>query len=185
MEKTGTRPLLQPSVPVEEEESINTIFNQIEERFGFVPDGVRLYGTSPVLLESLLTGASYFLQHSGINQTLLALIRYLTSDNIGCSFCISFNEGILLQLGLDIETIRSISDDPAKAPLEEREKALLAFALKAVTEPESVNRADVDHLRTLGWTEQEIFEVVVMAANTRAFNLVLKTFKVREQGAFV
>ena len=70
------------------------------------------------------------------------------------------------------------------APIEEKERPLLRLALKAVNAPEDVGEADLAVARAQGWSDRDIFDAVVQAANNRAFNFVLRTFKVEHQGAF-
>lgn len=38
--------------------------------------------------------------------------------------------------------------------------------------------------RELGWSDRDIFDAIAQAANNRAFNFMLKTFKVHRQGTF-
>ena len=184
MNNLAQQPLLRPVPPEGEDARVEAIFNLIEENLGMVPDGLRLYGMSPALLESFMGVIGYFMQHSRLSQPLLGFVRYLASDRIGCKFCIELNEGFLINLGFDIDTIRTVRDDIDRAPLSEAEKQLLAIAVMGVTKPGAVSSDDLDLARAEGWSDHDIFEVVAMAANTRAFNLVLKTFKVEGLGAF-
>jgi len=176
--------LLNIEVATEEQPRVDAVFKMAEELMGFVPDPLKLYSLSPPLLESFAGAVGYFRGHQRLSQELLALIRYLTSDRAGCRYCISLNENILLQLGWTLETIRACAENMQTAPLENKEKPLLQLALKAVTEPDSVSSVDLDAARQHGWSDRDIFEVVALAASNRQLNLLLKTFKVEEQGTF-
>lgn len=39
--------------------------------------------------------------------------------------------------------------------------------------------------RAQGWTDRDIFDAVAQAASNKAFNYMLRTFKIEHQGAFV
>lgn len=179
-------PLITPQAPAGDEQRVTNIFNAIQERLGFVPDGLRLYSMSPPLLETFVSNVAYF--NGGgteLSPQLTAMIRYLLSWQSGCAFCIDMNEGLLVnQLGLELEQIRAARTNPELAPLSDKDKALLRLALKAANSPEFVSQQDLDQAKQLGWQDRDLFDTVVQAASIRAFNMVLRTFKVEHQGAF-
>jgi alkylhydroperoxidase family enzyme len=175
--------LLSPSIPTGEEDRVANILNQVEQALGFIPDGLRLYGISPPLLENFVASIGYFRGHPVLRQELLAMIRYLGSSQTGCQFCVDLNEGFLTSMGVDLDVIRATRNNPENAPLEAKEMPLLRLALKALDEPGAVNKTDLDIAREAGWNDRDIFDVIALAANNRAFNIVLKTFNIEHQGA--
>lgn len=177
-------PLLQPIPPAAEQGRVAAIFRGIEQHMGGVPDGLRLYALSPPLLETFVASVSYFVQHSTLSHRLLGFARYLASDQVNCSFCVDYNHALLLNLGVDPAAIEASRENIDAAPLDEREKVLLALALKAVNTPDAVDRSDIAAAHALGCSDREIFEVVARVAMNRAFNIVLKTFNVERQGVF-
>ncbi len=179
-----TRPLLHPVPPAGQEDRVEQIFGGIKEHLGFIPDGLRLYGISPPLLEAFVGNVGYFMGETKLPPELTTMIRYLVSAQAGCQFCIDMNESFLLQQGHKLEEVRAARRHPDKAPLDDKQKILLNLALKAVDDPEAIHAADLDAVRQQGWTDRDIFDAVVQAANNRAFNFVLRTFKVEAQGVF-
>lgn len=175
--------LITPTAPSADQARVEAIFAQVQEQMGFVPDGLKLYGISPPLLESFVATIGYFRGHSKFRQELLAMIRYLASSNNECTFCIDFNESILLHLGLELDQIRASQTSPDRAPLPDNEKVLLNLALNAMKDPDSIAEQDIQQAKDQGWDERDIFEAVLIAANNHAFTTVLKTFKVHHQGA--
>jgi len=180
----SAQPLLTPQPPAGEEARVAAAFGPVEQRVGFVPDGLRLYSFSPPLLESFLANIGYFNSGERLSPVLMTMIRYLVSSGAKCSFCIDLNEGFLANMGVDLDRARAARANPDAAPVPDREKPLLKLALKAVTDPESVSGADIAAARTQGWSDRDIFDVVAQAASNRAFNYVLRTFKVEQQGVF-
>lgn len=178
------KPLLQPTPPAADTARVEAIFKGISERFGFVPDGLRLYSISPELLENFLANVGYFMAHQSLSQKLLAMIRYLASVRVECPFCIDFNEAYLDQLGADLDQVRAAREDLDQAPLEAKELILLRLALKGIETPDTVVEEDLTAARAQGWSDRDIFDVVAIAANNRSFTTLLKTFKVEHQGAY-
>lgn len=177
-------PLISPVPPAGEEDRVNQVFTAVNEHLGFIPDGLRLYGISPPLLESFAGNINYFRSGTKLSPVLTTLIRYLVSWQSSCRFCIDMNESFLLQMGLELEAIRAACENPDRAPIDTAERPLLKLALKAIDEPQAVNASDLDAARSHGWTDRDIFDAVAQAASNRAFNLVLRTFKVEGQGVF-
>lgn len=178
-------PLIFPQAPAEDEQRVSAIFAAVQARIGFIPDGLRLYSLSPPLLETFVGNVSYFNGGgTGLSPELTAMIRYLVSWQSGCRFCVDMNEGILVNLGKDLDSVRAARINPDVAPLSDKDKALLKLALKGVNSPEFVNKDDLDQARQHGWRERDLFDAVAQAASNRAFNIVLRTFKIEQQGAF-
>lgn len=177
--------LITPTPPTGEEERVAAVLEKMEEHLGFVPDGLRLYGISPPLLETFVGNVGYFaMGGTALPPELTTMIRYLVSSRAKCQFCIDMNEGFLNNMGIDLDRVREARGNPDKAPLKDREKTLLKLALKSVNSDETVTNEDLDHARQQGWGDREIFDAVVQAANISSFNHVLRTFKIEHQGVF-
>jgi alkylhydroperoxidase family enzyme len=182
---TTQAPLIVPQAPAGDEARVDAILNAIQEHIGFIPDGLRLYSLSPPLLETFVGNVSYF--NGGGTQLpgeLTAMIRYLVSWQAGCSFCVDMNEGFLVNMSKDLASVRAARNNPELAPLSAKDKVLLKLALKSVNSPEFVSKDDLDQARRAGWQDRDLFDAVAQAANNRAFNMVLRTFKIEHQGAF-
>ncbi|MEN8179098.1 MAG: hypothetical protein ABFS39_10835 [Pseudomonadota bacterium] len=177
-------PLLQPVVPQADQAMVDEIFGGVEAHVGFIPDGMKLYSISPPVLQTFVQGVGYFLGHESLSQELLAMIRYLGSSDAGCEFCISLNEGFLANMGVDLDSVRAARSNPDAAPLTDEEKVLLKLALKGITAADDISAENIENARNAGWNDRQIFDVVALAANNRAFNLVLKTFNVEAQGVY-
>ncbi len=178
------QPLLTPVPPVGQEDRVESVFARVRERLGFVPDALCLYSFSPPLLEAFVANIGYFRDGTGLPPTLTTFIRYLVSSDAGCRFCIDLNEGFLAHLGVNLDAARAARADIEAAPLELRERLLLKLALKSVDAPQDIDSEDLKAVRAQGWSDRDIFDAVVQAANNRALNFVLRSFKVEQQGVF-
>lgn len=69
----------------------------------------------------------------------------------------------------DSELVTSLERDPANAPLDERSRALVDYALKLTRRPEKVTSEDLEPLRAAGLTDAGIHDA---AAVTAYFNFV-------------
>ncbi|MBF0567078.1 MAG: hypothetical protein HQK89_17770 [Nitrospirae bacterium] len=171
-------PLIKTVSPEEATGKTAEIFATFKGMIGTVPQSAQLYAISPTLLELQFNSIGYFMKHPTLNMVFLAFVRMLVSVGTNCKYCIDFNKGMLMQGGLSAEVLDAAMKDPKKAPLPEKEKALLLFVLKAVKNAHSVEAADVEDLRKLGWSDQDIFDATKHGANMVAGDIMLDAFKV-------
>jgi alkylhydroperoxidase family enzyme len=85
----------------------------------------------------------------------------LVAEETQYNYCISLNREILKQLGVaSDDELGAIMADPDKAPIEEREKAMLKAVLTACSNPEALNEAEVQGLREQGWNDGDILDAI-------------------------
>jgi hypothetical protein len=142
-----------------------------------VPDPLILMSVSPDLTYAQSQVIRHYMTHERLDMGLLAMIRYLTASQLNYDFCIQFNAGLLKMAGgMSDEDLAALKANPQNAPLEESQKALLLFVLKAVKNPEQVTLAEVNQLRELGWRDQDIYDATHHAAGMVAASITFKAF---------
>ena len=170
-------------IPAEEEatEDVKKIFAEIESMIGRVPNGLKLWSVSPRALRAQWAGMKSILSRPKAEQKLYAIIRYLASEENGCTYCIGLNGGMLINYyGVTQDELIAMQKDPASAPLDEKNKALLLFAMKAIKDADSISANDIDTLTRLGISEEEMFNIVLAASHMFVVNTLFKTFKVEQ-----
>ena len=80
--------------------------------------------------------------------------------------------------GMNENELLEMKKNPATAPLDEKHKALLLFAIKALNNADSINEKDIEHLKDLDILEMEMFNIVMAASHMKVVNTLFKTFKV-------
>jgi len=60
--------------------------------------------------------------------------------------------------------------DYRTAPIDEREKALLAFIEKMNTQSNRIRRDDIDRAKAAGWTEEAIYDAITVCTLFRFYN---------------
>jgi len=164
--------------PEKAEGQLAELYASAEHFFGMVPNNVQLLGVSPAILENQLYAAQYFMKHPTLSAPLLSMIRMLVSKACKSQYCDSFNVGLLTKFGFKSDQIQEARSDPQKAPLGEKEKALLLFVLKATDNPHAVTSGDLDKLRALGWSDVDIFDAVAHGARAVSTNIIFDVFKI-------
>ena len=168
--------------PEKAEGKIAELYAPVLEMVGSVPKSLEMWSASPTLLELQMGFMGYFMQHQTLDPTLTTTIRYLVSVEFDHQYCVNFNGQMLAKMGgLSEDQLKAMGANPEEAPLDEKGKAMLLFVLKALKSPETVEAKDVDSLRNLGWTDQDIYEATVHGANMVTSGTLFKTFRMGEE----
>jgi uncharacterized peroxidase-related enzyme len=170
--------LLELTPPEKAQGKLAELYAESEQWFGAVPNNVRMLGVSPAVLENQFDFAKYFFAHESLSMPFQAMIRMLVSATTRSPYCEGLNSGMLQKQGITAEQIEAAKADPRKAPLNDKEKALLLFVLKAIKNPHSVGPDDVEALKELGWKEIDIFDALAHGARSVATNIIFDAFKV-------
>ncbi|QJT10367.1 carboxymuconolactone decarboxylase family protein [Oceanidesulfovibrio marinus] len=142
-----------------------------------VPDPLVLHSASPEILIRQMEFLRYYMNHPRLDMELLAMTRYILSHRLGHQFCYDFN-GMILQAAamMSDEELATLRETPESAEIDPERKALLLFALQVVAAPESVTSKDVDALRDLGWTDEDIFDMSFHATSFISSTMLWKAF---------
>ncbi len=135
------------------------------ERLGFVPNVLRLFALRP---RHLLNWWAYYDEllrgESGLTKDEREMIAVVVSVTNQCRYCIVSHGAALRKLTGDPELADQIALDYESAPLPERTRAALDYAVKLTRQPEAITEADVDALRAAGWTDEDVMDIAEVAA---------------------
>ena len=139
------------------------------EKLGFVPNVLRLYALRPSHLlawnahyDELMKGASGL---SKAEREMVAVVVSITND---CRYCIAAHSAALRKLTKDAALADQIAIDHRAAAIPERTKAALDYAVKLTREPAMMTAADVEQLRDVGWSDEDVMDI---AEVTGMFNM--------------
>lgn len=169
--------LIQPVDPQKAEGQIKEAFEFFEQTIGTIPTPMALSSASPGIFNIQLQSLQYFMNHPTLGFPLLSTIRYLVSKEYNYQFCTSFNKELLKKQGLSDEDIETLTQDPENAPLEDKDRAMLAFVVKAIKDPDTVSQTDMDNLHEMGWTDSDALDAMSHAGSMIASSVIMKTFK--------
>jgi alkylhydroperoxidase family enzyme len=83
-----------------------------------------------------------------------------------------------MSAGMSMEQIDAIQADPSQAPLDDKEKALLLYTLKAVNASNEVGEQDIAALREAGASDLEIFDALEHGADQLAGDVMINALKI-------
>jgi uncharacterized peroxidase-related enzyme len=158
------------------------IYEQAEKMMGYVPNALKMHSINPAMLEHLWEYMGTVMDHPTLSGELFTTIRLLVSQHYDCEYCINMNEAMLVNMaGYTHEQIDAIKQDPSKAPLLDKEKALLVYVVNAVADSNAVGETEVNSLRAVGCTDEEIYDALRHGANQVAGDILLNAFHVEPE----
>ena len=172
-------PLIDNVAPEKASGQVAEVYGDIAKVFGRVPNAMQMFSASPALLAQQWQSTGYYFTHAHLGRPLLAAIRLLVSQENNCEYCIGFNAGMLINMaGWTPEQVSATKRDAGAAPLNENDKALLQFVLKAVNRREASTRAEIDALVRLGWTQADLLDAVAHGARNVGVDIIFNAFQI-------
>jgi uncharacterized peroxidase-related enzyme len=115
----------------------------------------------PVMLRHRSEGYNLIMYASGglprAERELGAMVVSVTN---GCVFCTSVHAQRFEQLARRHDTVEQVFTNPATAGTTERERAIARYAQAVTMNPQALGRADVQPLRDVGMSEEDILDLL-------------------------
>jgi alkylhydroperoxidase family enzyme len=173
-------PLIKTISPEKAEGTIKEAYEMFIQNIGLIPKPMEMMSASPALFELQLRRIEYLRQHPKLSFPLLAHIRYLVARNLDYPYCTDFNKMILKKQGLGEDDIQRMEADPTQALLEDDERAMLAFVVKAVKTPAEVAPAEIDKLRDLGYEDRDIMDALAQGVSMIDHAIMMQVFQMEQ-----
>jgi uncharacterized peroxidase-related enzyme len=144
---------------------VDKIYQQIKDELGFgiVPNLFKSMASSPDFLEANWLHFRGTILKGYLPRTLKEMVGVAISQANDSQYALNVHLHGLTALGISEEVLRLLVADFANCPLPERQKAIIAFGIKAGTNPQELTEEDYQNLRDKGLDEKEIFEIVATA----------------------
>lgn len=150
------------------------LYTEIREHFGFgfVPDVFQLPGSRPSFLKTLWAGYRSMFAEGVLPRATKEHIATLVARDAGCRYCVDAHVLFLDLIGagpdvVDAARVASVED----MPIDDKLRELLRFVQRIDHEAYKIVDADLDHLREIGWTDDELLETVWTAC---LFNAIVR-----------
>ncbi len=130
--------------------------------------------TSQATRPDILAGTWVFSKSILVQGKLPATVKQMIAAAIAvqnnCYYCNRLHSDMLGMLGVSEEIIESCVTDPNLTEVRQPHRAILHFALKVARAPKSVTEDDYHALREYSITDEEILEIIAIAAYCNFIN---------------
>jgi len=163
--------MLRISIPTVEKspEASKPLLDAVYKQLGVIPNLMKLIGNSPAALEGYLSlnGA---LAKGKLDVSVRERIALAMAEFNGCSYCLSAHT----YLGKNVAKLSDTDMDTARSghAADPKTHAALKFALRVASEHGRVNDADVQMLRSAGFDDASIVEIVLNVALNELTNYI-------------
>jgi uncharacterized peroxidase-related enzyme len=167
-----------PWIPCVDEDDADgvlaTVYESARKRFTFVPDAVKVFSIRPEValaqdqLRKVVLGDA-----SSLGARRADLIGTAVSGMNHCEYCGTAHSGLLAKRGdLDEDEAVRVYRNWREVELPEADQAMLRFAEKLTFTPATVTEADLDELRSHGFSDVNVFDIVLLAAYRNFMNRI-------------
>jgi uncharacterized peroxidase-related enzyme len=98
------------------------------------------------------------------------LIMMVISTQADCRYCAFSHQGALKSMGIDESVIKDCLDDPMSAEIPELHRHITQFAAKSAKNPNSITDDDLNQLRDVGVSDDELIEIGVIVGFSKFLN---------------
>lgn len=160
--------------PASASQTVKPTLEQIKGAFGVVPNMFKAVANSPAALASMW-GSFGALGSGTIGAKLGEQIAVAIADRNACNYCLAAHTALGQKAGASAAEMSAAqigqSDDPKTA-------AALLFALKVVETRAQITAADVEALRSVGFEDSAIMEILAHVALNLFTNYVNVAFDI-------
>jgi uncharacterized peroxidase-related enzyme len=168
--------------PSEAQGPVREMYQQVESRVGYVPNWAQAFSLRPGVRDgwgALLSSIQSNLPVRTYELATLAAARALRS-----SYCALAHGSVLADKVFNATAVTAIAKDADEAPLEPRERHMMAFAEKVALNADRIMSADVELLRSHGYQDEDIFDIAATAAARCFFSKLLDALGVQADSTF-
>lgn len=164
---------------------IAEVFDDIKRtmEIPFVPNILKSQGMSESALKGLWGVFSNVFLSTQLPISLAAMILYRIASEHKCEYCSAVHKMTCKTVGMDEETLAALENDLENLrPM--RIQKIVAFAEQCAIHPQTITAQDHDQLRAEGISDEEITEIIALAALGNYLDTLADSLQINVDDAF-
>ena len=146
-------------------DDIRRRIEEVEAASGFIPNVFLALARRPDEFRAFFAFHDALMERdSGLTKAEREMIVVATSAANGCLYCVVAHGAILRIRAKDPQLADRIATNWRTAPVTERQRAMLAFAVKLARTPEEIVDEDLQRLREHGFDDEDIWDIGAITA---------------------
>ena len=146
-------------------EDIRETILAVQEKSGFVPNVFLALANRPDEFRAFFAYHEALMEkEGGLTKGEREMIVVATSAHNQCIYCVVAHGAILRIREKNPQLADQIATNYRKADITPRQKAMLDFALKVSKSSHEINNADIDDMRELGFSNDDIWDIGAISA---------------------
>jgi uncharacterized peroxidase-related enzyme len=157
----------------------------VQEKVGFVPNVFLTLAHRPAEARAFFDYHDALMEKDGgITKAEREMIVVATSAANDCLYCVVAHGAILRIRARDPRVADQVAVNCRKADITERQKAMLAFALKVSQDAQRIEEADFEALRAHGFSDEDAWDIGAIAAFFALSNRMANLISMRPNDEF-
>jgi uncharacterized peroxidase-related enzyme len=158
---------------------------EVQEKAGFIPNVFLTLAHRPDEFRAFFAyHDALMLRDSGLSKAEREMIVVATSGANDCLYCIVAHGAILRIYAKNPLVADQVAVNYRKADISDRQKAMLAFALKVALHSVDIVDADFDELRRHGFSDEDIWDIGAIAGFFALSNRMANMISMRPNDEF-
>lgn len=175
-------PFIRTIPPAEAQGPVREMYERIEKQQGMIPNWAHVFSLRPGVQQQWAAFLGSIRSNMSVRGYELATLA--AARALGSTYCSVAHGSVLAEKVFDPAAVTAIMRDSREAPLEAGERAMMAFVDKMVRNADQVTAADVESLRSHGYTDEEIFDITAAAAARCFFSKLLDALGVQADAKY-
>lgn len=160
--------------PEKAEGDLKTLYDEVLKKRGKIANIYKVHSLFPKSLQAHLDLYMTLMFSPGkFSRRERELVAVTVSWKNKCAYCTLHHIEALSKYLKDPHLLQQIKENPMQAPLSPREKAMVSFAIALTENPSGMTEKDVESLKKIGLTDQEILHAVLIIAYFNFVNRIV------------
>ena len=175
------------SVPSLEElpEDIRSRIVEVTKRSGFTPNVLMALARRPDEFRAFFAYRDAIMDRSGaLTRAEREMVVVATSAAVNCTYCLLSHGSNLRVLTQDPYLSDQLTMNYRDAPLSERHRAMLDYAVKLSLHPQEISDDDVEALTELGFDDEDIWDISSVVAFFALSNRMVHAMALKPNSEF-
>lgn len=151
----------------------------------FTPHFFQVWALSEESLKGIWPVMNHILTSGKVGRKLKEMIFVAISSLKECHYCEAAHHAFCLSIGVTPEQINDLVENFTSENADPKEKAAIDFAVRLAKDSHSSSEEDFDMLRDLGFTTEEIMEIIAMSGMGVFYNHLANATKINIDKGFI
>jgi len=151
--------------------NVKKVYDELKDSLGIVPNVFKALSLWPEGLElyvAMVKGTMF--ADTKLTRAVKEMIASTVSRINQCDYCVGHHKNFMTQYGISSTVSEQVVNDPQSAEISPAEKKLLAYVEKVTRHAYKVTDADVEGLKEIGWSHEQILEATLVTSLFNAIN---------------
>ena len=159
---------------------IQSTFEKVAEALEapFTPHFFQVWALSPESLQGIWPVMRHILCGGKVSRKLKEMMFVAISSLKDCKYCEDAHNAFCTSIGVPNDQIQSLIENHSIEVGDPKEKAAIDFAVKLAKDSNADTAEDIQQLQALGYSEEEIMEIIAMSGMGVFYNHLANATKI-------